>query len=135
MKMMNKFYAFGMIIMVAFLVGIIGYFVSIDSVKPYTDVNGTKQYFPMKIDSDYEVINASLNQYEITVLIKDTDTGELYESTLPSDEIESLVCGNEYSEVYDAMEKGWDCSTEDKAVESMIREVADQTIDLIKEGL
>ena len=33
------------------------------------------------------------------------------------------------------MGKGWDCSTEDKAVESMIREVADQTIDLIKEGL
>ena len=134
MKIMNKFYVFGAMIMIAFLIGTIGYFVSKDA-KVSMDVNGTRQYFPMKIDSDYEVIDAKLNQYEITVILKDVNTDEIYESTLPSDEVESLVCGNEYSEFYDAMGKGWDCSTEDKAVESMIREVADQTIDLIKEGL
>lgn len=134
MKIMNKFYVFGAMLMIAFLIGTIGYFVSQDA-KVSMDVNGTRQYFPIKIDSDYEVIDAKLNQYEITVILKDVNTNEIYESTLPSDDIESLVCGNEYSEVYDMMGKGWDCSTEDKAVESMIREVADQTIELIKEGL
>lgn len=133
--MMNKFYAFGAMIMVAFMVGVISYFVTQGETKNATDVNGTTQYFPMKLSEGFELFDAKLDEYEITVYIRNSETGEIYESTLPSDEIESLVCENEYSEVYDMMGKGWDCSTEDKAVESMIREVADQTIDLIKEGL
>lgn len=131
--MMNKFYAFGAMIMVAFMIGVISYFVTQGETKNATDVNGTTQYFPMKLSDGFELFDAKLDEYEITVYIRNSETGEIYESTLPSDEIESLVCETEYAEYYDVMEKGWDCSTEDKSVESMIREVADQTIDIIKE--
>lgn len=133
MKLMNKFYAFGAMIIVAFMVGVISYFVTQGETKNVTDVNGTTQYFPMKLSDGFELFDAKLDEYEITVYIRNSETGEIYESTLPSDEIESLVCENEYAEYYDAMEKGWDCSTEDKAVKSMIKEVAEQTIDIIKE--
>lgn len=135
MKVMSKFKMFGLTILVSFLLGCVIYNVSKDtSLKDNViEVNGTKQVMPIEIDSDYEVVDAKLDEYEITISLLDKNSGEIYESTLPSEDLEDFVCNIQYYS-YKGANKRYDCSTEDKIVESMIKEVGLQTIEVINEG-
>lgn len=87
---------------------------------------------PMVIDNSYEVVDYSMNEYEITVYLKNLKTNELYESTLPKDDMEELVCENLFKEFYPELNKEWDCSTEFLKTKSLVHEVATQTIEIIK---
>lgn len=139
MKIMSKFKVFSLVILVSFLLGFVIYNISSNLKKDsYSDVstinvNGTLQKMPIKIDNNYEVIDAKLDQYEITISLLDKKSGEIYESTLPSEDLEDFVCNVQYYS-YNGVNKRYDCSTEDKIVESMIREVGLQSVEIINEG-
>lgn len=139
MKVMSKFKVFSLVILVSFLLGFVIYNISSNLKKDsYSDVstinvNGTLQKMPIKIDNNYEVIDAKLDQYEITISLLDKKSGEIYESTLPSEDLEDFVCNVQYYS-YKGSNKRYDCSSEDKIVESMITEVGLQSVEIIKEG-
>lgn len=132
MKLIGNFNKFCLVVLVSFLVGFIGYFIY-NSKTEYKNVNGTAQEFPIELTDDYKITNAYLDEYEISITLVNTKTGEEYESSLPSEDIEDFVCHIKY---YDS--KGvhdvYDCSTEDYTVKSMIIELGKQTIEVINEG-
>lgn len=132
MKLISRFYAFAITVLVAFLFGFVAYFVTTPT-KEIKNVNGVEVQFPIKIDDTFKVINANLDEYEITVILKDMKTGEIYESTLLSDELEELVCNQTIYSAAGSMNK-YDCSTETNIIKSMIMEIGEQSVELIKEG-
>lgn len=87
-----------------------------------TDVNGTVQKFPMEITKEWSVTRAFLNEEFITITLINKN-GEEYTSELDSKTVEEVVCDK--ASVYD-------CSSEDKIVESMIKKLAKDSIDLIE---
>ena len=140
MKVISGFQKFGILVLISFFIGFVIYLVT-SNIKTYHDkieintimVNGTVQKMPIKIDENYEIIDAKLDEYEITVSLLDKNSGEIYESTLPSEELEDFVCNVQYYS-YKGSNKRYDCSSEDKIIESMITEVGLQSVEIIKEG-
>lgn len=130
MKLIGNFNKFCLVVLVSFLVGFIGYFIY-NSKTEYKNVNGTAQEFPIELTDDYKIIDAKLTQHELTVIILNNKDGYEYESTLPSEDIEDLVCNTKY---YDAEGKYniYDCSTEENIVKAMILELGKQTIEIIE---
>lgn len=130
MKLIGNFNKFCLVVLVSFLVGFIGYFIY-NSKTEYKNVNGTAQEFPIELTDDYKIIDAKLTQHELTVIILNNKDGYEYESTLPSEDIEDLVCNTKY---YDAEGKYniYDCSTEKNIVKAMILELGKQTIEIIE---
>lgn len=131
MKVMNKWHKLGLCILVSFVFGCIGALIS-NNVETKT-INGIEQEFPIQLDDRFEVINASLNEYEFTLLIKDTSNGDEYESMIPTLDFEEFVCDKTIMDS-DGEHKEWDCSTEENTLTSMIKEFGNQTIELIKES-
>lgn len=87
-----------------------------------TNVNGTTQSFPMVINDNWNVSAATLDEELLTITLK-RKNGEEYVSELDSESIEEIVCDK--SSLYD-------CSSEDKIVESMIKKLAIDSIEMIE---
>lgn len=131
MKMIKKNQVLGLTILVAFLVGCVSWFAFSNSTEVKT-VNGVEQTFPMKLSNDFEIVEAHLDEYELTIFIKDKHTDEVYESTLPSEDLEEIVCNLKYHNAEGSYNE-YRCETEEDIVKSMITELGKQTIELIKE--
>lgn len=137
MKIINKFRVFSLVLLLAILTGILVF--AITENKPAqadkTYVNGVEQQFPKKLSNDFEIVSATLDENLITIYLRDKNDGSIIESSLPSGEIESLVCNlNEYNG--DKIVPVYDCTTEESLVDAMIMEVGKQTLEIIeKEGV
>lgn len=131
MKVIKKFQEFGLVVLIAFLISCVSWFLINDKPTEIKSVNGVEQVFPKKLTKDFEIVEAHLDEYMITIYIRDKRTDEIYESTLPSEDLEELVCNIKY---YDAKgsHQTYNCESEEKIVDSMIMELGKQTIELIE---
>jgi len=131
MKVIKKFQEFGLVVLIAFLISCVSWFLINDKSTEIKSVNGVEQVFPKKLTKDFEIVEVHLDEYILTIYIRDKRTDEIYESALPSEDLEEFVCNIKY---YDAngSHPTYDCENEEKIVNSMIIELGKQTVELIE---
>lgn len=130
MKVMKKFHEIGLVVLIAFLIFCVSWFLINDKPTEIKSVNGVEQVFPKKLTKDLEIVEAHLDEYILTIYIRDKRTDEIYESTSPSEDLEEFVCNIKYY-VANGSQTTYDCENEEKIVDSMIMELGKQTVKLI----
>lgn len=96
-------------------------------------VDDTLQRFPIRLDNTYEIISASIEEDLLVISLKNRKTSEVYLSSLSYNELEDFVCNVQFY-TYKGKNIHYNCSTKEKTVYSMIKEVGFQAVEMIKEG-
>lgn len=102
-------------------------FQNLSEVKKVENANNSP--IIMKVDG-YNVIKA-YNSDVFTIELQDKD-GNIYQSDYVQQDLEDLVCQKGIHE-YTYTLRNYDCSTPEKTLNAMIKELAIQSIQLIKE--
>lgn len=79
----------------------------------------------------FEIVNTNIKEEVFELTMKDKDGNEYFIQYL-ADDLEDLVCHKGLYEFTD-VERVYDCSTPEKIQESMIKELVEQTIEIIEQ--
>lgn len=129
MKMMDKMNAFMFFVIISCLIGFIVY----NTIKSETlnntsivEIAGTEQKLPLRLNKNYEVISAKMEDDNLIIVIKDRFTGSEYQSSFPYDELKRKICGG-----YVYRKSYWNCSDDEKMIKSIILELGYKSLKLL----